>query len=131
MQDETQATEVRETVSEDGNTTVKQQTVSTTNKMPGIVLAQRIIWFIVGIINTIIALRFVLLLFGANPSVPFVDFIYKLSEPFVSPFVSIFGQPVYGQSVFEIGSLLAIVVYMLIGLLIVKAMTLARPQDEI
>ena len=131
MQDDTQQTEVRETVSRDGGTSVQQQTVTRSNKMSSVVLVQRIVWFIVGVINTLIALRFVLLLLGANRGADFTDFIYTMSAPFVAPFVGIFGEPTYGQSLFEVSSLLAIVIYALIGLGIAKPLTLARPQDEI
>lgn len=131
MQEETQETEVRETTVQDGNTTVQKQTVARSEQVSTIVVAQRIVWFIVGLINAIIALRFVLLLLGANRSAGFTDFIYSVSAPFVAPFVGIFGEPVYGQSVFEVSSLLAIVIYLLIGLGIAKLLTLARPQDEI
>ena len=72
-----------------------------------------------------------LLLLGANRGADFTDFIYTMSAPFVAPFVGIFGEPTYGQSVFEVSSLLAIVIYALIGLGIAKLLTLARPQDEI
>lgn len=131
MQDETQETAVRETVSQDGNTTVQRQTVATRKSISGVVLAQRIIWFIIGVINTIIGLRFVLLLFGANRDVPFTDFIYRISEPLVAPFAGMFGQPVYGRAVFELSSLFAMLIYTLIGIGIAKALTIARPQDEI
>lgn len=131
MQEETQQTEVRESVSQDGNATVQRQTVSKTHKMSYIVLAQRIVWLIVGIVNVLIGLRFIFLLLGANPDAGFTDFVYSVSAPFVAPFVGIFGEPVYGKSVFEISSLLAILIYVLIGIGIAKLLTLARPQDEV
>lgn len=131
MQDDVRETEVRETTTEDGGTTVQRQTVARKGQTSPVVVAQRIVWFIVGVINTLIALRFVLLLLGANRGAAFTDFIYTMSAPFVAPFVGIFGEPVYGQSVFEISSLLAIVIYTLIGLAIAKLLTLSRPQDEI
>lgn len=131
MEEERQETEIRDTVVSDGNTTVQRQSVASRKQVSGIVIAQRVIWFLVGVINVLIALRFVLLLLGANREAEFTDLIYSLSAPFVSPFVGIFGEPVYGQSVFEVSSLLAIVIYTLIGIGIGKALTLARPQDEI
>lgn len=131
MQDEMQETEVRETTVQDDNTTVQRQSVARNTQVSGIVVAQRVVWFIIGLINIIIALRFVFLLLGANRGAGFTDFIYSVSAPFVSPFVGIFGEPVYGQSVFEISSILAIVIYTLIGWGIAKLLTLSRPQDEI
>lgn len=131
MQDETQETEVRETNVQDGNTTVQRQTVARSSQVSGVVIAQRVVWFIIGLINAIIALRFIFLLLGANRGAGFTDFIYSASAPFVAPFVGIFGEPVYGESVFEVSSILAIVIYLLIGWGITKLITLARPQDEI
>lgn len=126
-----QETEVRETTTDDGNATVQRQRVARTEYTPGVVIIQRIVWFIAGLISVIIALRFVLLLLGANREAGFTDFIYSLSAPFVAPFVGIFGEPAYGTVVFEISSLLAIVIYLLIAWGLAKLFTLTRPRDEI
>ena len=131
MQQDTQETEVRETTTREGGTTVQRQAVTQRSQTSGIVIAQRVVWFIVGLINIIIALRFVFLLLGANQGVSFTDFIYSLSAPFVAPFIGIFGQPTYGQSVFEVCSLLAMVIYTLIGWGIVKLITISHPNQEI
>lgn len=131
MQDDMQETEVRETTVQDGNTTIQRQSVASSSQVSPIVVMQRIVWFVIGLINVIIALRFIFLLLGANQGAGFTDFVYSVSAPLVAPFVGIFGEPVYGESVFEISSLLAIVIYTLIGWGIAKLLTLARPQDEI
>ena len=131
MQEEKQQTEVRETTTQTGDTSVDRQTVAKRVYTPGVVIAQRIVWFIVGLISVIIALRFVLLLLGANQSAGFVEFIYGLSGIFVAPFIGIFGEPTYGTSVFEISSLLAIVVYLLIGWGLAKLFTLGSPRNGV
>jgi len=131
MQPDVQETEVRETTTQNGNTTVQRRAVGTTEHTSGVVVAQRIIWFIAGLISTIIALRFIFLLLGANRDAAFTDFIYSLSAPFVAPFVGIFGEPVYGTAVFEISSLLAIVIYLLIAWGIAKLLTISRPREEV
>lgn len=131
MQQDMQETEVRETTTQDGNATVQRQTVARREETPGVVVAQRVIWFIAGLISVIIALRFVFLLLGANRGAGFTDFIYSLSAPFVAPFVGIFGEPIYGTSVFEVSSLLAIAIYLLIAWGIAKLFTIARPKDEV
>ena len=131
MQEDKQETEVRATTTQVGDTSVERQTVSKKVQTPGVVVAQRVVWFIVGLISIVIALRFVLLLLGANQSAGFTDFVYSLSSVFVAPFVGILGQPTYGTSVFEISSLLAIAVYCLIGWGIAKLLTIGRPQQEI
>ena len=130
MQEDKQ-TEVRETTSQVGDTSVARQSVSTKVQTSGVVVAQRIVWFVAGLISIIIAIRFVLLLLGANQAAGFTDFIYSLSGAFVAPFVGIFGEPTYGASVFEVSSLLAIVVYLLIALGIAKLLTIGRPREEV
>jgi hypothetical protein len=79
------------------------------------VRAKQVIYFIFGVIEALLALRFVLLALGANQGSPFVDLIYAVSRPFVLPFLGIFGEPAIGNSVFEWSSLVAIVVYMLLA----------------
>ena len=126
-----QETEVRETTSSGGDSTVKKQRVSHTEYTPGVVIAQRVIWFIAGLFSVIIALRFIFLLLGANQGAWFTDIVYGLSTPLVSPFLGIFGAPTYGVAVFEASSLLAIVIYSLIAWGLAKLVTLTRPHDEI
>jgi hypothetical protein len=103
----------------------------TTTQTSGIVIAQRFIWFIVGVIDVLIAIRFILLLLGANQSAGFVDFIYGITGVLVAPFVGIFGEPAYGHFVFEWSSVLAVAIYSLIAWGIVKLITLTRPHEEV
>lgn len=135
MQEEQQTTEVQETTTRGGEVQeVRHQAThrkAREEQPSGIVVAQRIIWFVVGVVNILIAIRFVLLLLGANHSAGFVDFIYGVTSVLVAPFTGIFGEPTYGTFVFEISSLLAIVIYALIGLGLAKLLTLSRPQEEI
>ena len=51
-----------------------------------------LIYLVGGFIETLIGLRFVFLLLGANPASDFVHWIYSWSAPFVAPFAGIFGQ---------------------------------------
>jgi hypothetical protein len=131
MPESEQITEVRETSAQPDGTQVQRQNISRSTQVSGVVTAQRIVWFIVGIINVLIAIRFALLLLGANQSAGFVDFIYGITSVLVAPFVGIFGQPSYGEFVFDWSSLLAIAVYSLIAWGIVKLLTLSRPREEI
>jgi hypothetical protein len=72
------------------------------------------VWWIVGFIDTLIAIRFLLKLFGANPA-PFVRFIYDVTWPLVAPFHGIFNTDQVGRSLLEPESLVAIAIYTLIG----------------
>jgi hypothetical protein len=76
---------------------------------------KRIIYFIFGAIEALLAVRFVLLALGANEASGFVRLVYGLSRPFVLPFQGIFGEPTLGASVFEWASLVGIIVYALVA----------------
>jgi uncharacterized protein YggT (Ycf19 family) len=96
---------------------------------PGSVLAARIIWFIAGVLLTLLAFRFVLTLLGANPNNGFADFIYSTSHPFVAPFFGLFGYNLqYGVSRFEIYTLIAMAVYAIVAYGLVRLVTINRPS---
>src|SRR5437660_3249929 len=60
--------------------------------------AIRLVWFVAGVLEVLIGLRFALKLFGASSQSPFVDLVYGITAPFVAPFRGIF--PVSGQGPF-------------------------------
>lgn len=127
-----QTTEVRQSTERQGNTNVTRQTVATANHVGGSIIARRIIYYVTGVIIVLLALRMVLLLLAANQGSLFVDFIYALSGFFAIPFFGIFSyEPRYGQSVFEVSSLVAIIVYALLGIGIAKLFTLTRDRDAV
>jgi uncharacterized protein YggT (Ycf19 family) len=84
---------------------------------------------IVGIIQLLVGSRFVLLLLGVDPTNSIVDWIYHVSAPLVAPFNHIFNQSavltqgISVESVFEIASLLALLVYGIVGSLLVRALS--------
>jgi hypothetical protein len=86
----------------------------------------QIVWYILGIIEVILAFRFLLKLFAANPSAGFTSFIYTLSYPFAVPFVSVFGLTKVSGSIFEWTTLLAMLVFGLVGWGIVKLLTMSK-----
>ena len=51
------------------------------------------IYLIFGIVEALLAIRFVLKLLGANAEAGFASFIYRISDPLVAPFVGLFGTP--------------------------------------
>ena len=125
-------TEIRNTNERRGNTTIHRQSVETASKIDAVVIVKRIIYYIAGVIVVLLALRIVLLLLAANQGAAFVDFVYALSGFFASPFYGIFNyQPTYGQSVFEISSLVAIVVYALVAVGLAKLFTLTRSHEDV
>jgi hypothetical protein len=63
--------------------------------------ATQLIWLFLGIIEAIIALRFIFRLVGVYADNNFASFIYGLSNFFVAPFLSLTGAPASGNMVFE------------------------------
>ena len=79
----------------------------------------RIIYFVFGVIESLIAIRAVLRLLGARET-GFASFIYGITGPFVAPFKGLFNEPGFGSSVIELSSLLAIIVYALLAYALVR-----------
>jgi len=78
------------------------------------------IYLIFGIIEGLIAIRFVLRALGANPDAGFAAFVYGATAPFLVPFVGLFGTPQYNGSVLELHAIVAIVVYGLLAWVLAK-----------
>lgn len=79
------------------------------------VLAQ-VVYFIGGTIMTLLAIRFLLSLFGANTANEIVHFVFAVTQPLVAPFFGLFNtnvQTIVGR--FEYETLLAIVGYGLLA----------------
>ena len=77
--------------------------------------AAAFVGFIVGVVEIFIAARFLGKLFGASSQSAFVNFIYQVSSPMVAPFTGIFGDTGSRTNTFETASLVALVVYAVIG----------------
>ncbi|MBC7764499.1 YggT family protein [Microbacteriaceae bacterium] len=131
MDQEQKTTEVRTSNVQDGATNVQRETVSTASATDGRVVAQRVIWYIAGFIITLLAIRFVLFMLGANRDSGFVDFIYSVSGVFAAPFQNIFPAPVYGQFFFDTASLVAMAVYALVAWGIAKLFTLNSARTDV
>lgn len=68
------------------------------------------------IASSFLALAFVMQLFGANYSTPFVQFVYKAAYEFLQPFRGIFpGHQVSDTSYFNSSALFAIMMYLIFG----------------
>jgi len=90
----------------------------------------QLIYLVFGIIDGLIAIRFVLKALGANPSAGFAEFIYGISYPLILPFIGLFGSPAAQGSVLEINSIVALVVYALVGWLLAKLAWIALADNR-
>lgn len=86
----------------------------------------QIVWYILGVLEVLLAFRFVLKLLGANPAAGFSSFIYSVTYPFTLPFSAVFGASRAGGSVFEWTTVLAMVVYWLVAFAILKVLTMSK-----
>lgn len=86
----------------------------------------QIVWYILGLLEALLAFRFVLKLFGANPAAGFTDFIYSVSQPFAAPFLSVFRISRIEGSIFEWTTLLAMLVYWLIAFAIIRLFLMGK-----
>lgn len=86
----------------------------------------QVVWYVLGILEVLLAFRFALRLFGANPAAGFTDFVYTLSYPFAAPFLNVFGITQVEGAVFEWTTLLAMAVYYLVALGIVKLFHMSK-----
>src|SRR5690349_9044007 len=77
--------------------------------------AAAVVGFIVGVVDILIAARFLGKLFGASAQSAFVNFIYTVSGPLVAPFQGIFGNAGSKTNSFETADLVAIAAYAVIG----------------
>ena len=76
-----------------------------------------VVYFLLGVLEVILAMRFVFRLLGANDTNGFVSTLYSFSYTFSAPFAGIFGSdPGLGQGhVFEVSTLIAMIIYALIA----------------
>lgn len=97
-------------------------------------VAKNSILLILSVIETLLLLRFVFKLTGANPSSGFIEFIYAVSGVLSAPFDTIFGATSTSagsvQSVFEPSILVAAVIYGLIAGGLIKLLTLNRAGNQ-
>lgn len=86
----------------------------------------QIVWYVLWLLEALLAFRFALKLIGANPQAGFTSFIYAVTRPFVAPFAAVFPSTAIQGSVFEWTTLLAIIVYWLIAFAIVRLFLMSK-----
>jgi uncharacterized protein YggT (Ycf19 family) len=117
-------------VAQEGNTKIVREKTSTASSAENRLTVINGIWLLLGIVEVVLAFRFVLKLFGANPNSGFVEFVYAITGPLTAPFRGIFSSPTaqgdVTTSVFETSTVVAIIVYAIIAWGITKLATLNK-----
>jgi len=106
--------------------TLKQEQLPTQRIKP-LYRVSQVVWYILGILEILLILRFFLKLLAANPAAGFTQFIYGVTYLFAGPFLYVFRVSQVQGNVFEWSTLLAMFVYLVIAWLIVKALVMAKP----
>jgi len=108
------------------DSTLKQENLPTQRIKP-LYRVSQIVWYIVGLAEVFLLLRFFMKLLGANPMAGFSQFIYGVTGVFAGPFYFVFPVSQSEGVTFEGSTLLAMAVYALFGWLIVKALVMSKP----
>ncbi len=86
----------------------------------------QIVWYILGILEVLMVFRFILKLLAANVSAGFTSFIYGATNIFVAPFNNVFSLSRVEGSIFEWTTLLAMLVYWVVAIGIVKIFLMSK-----
>src|SRR5688572_11719561 len=113
--------------------TVVDQTTSvmptTAEQKTGTLLrSQQVVWLIAAILTGLIAIRTILIGLGADMRAGFGTLIHGVTQPFDLPFLMLFGEQAKAAGrapTIEVGSLVAIVVYLLLAWVITKILEIA------
>lgn len=91
--------------------------------------ANRILYTLLGILEILLGLRFVLKFIGANPDAGFSAFIYGITNIFIAPFNALLGTPTVGGSIIEVNTLIAMAVYALLVWIIARLIAIGMDRS--
>ena len=86
----------------------------------------QIAWFLLSLVEMMLLLRFALKLLGANAAAGFTSFVYATTTVLVAPFLSVFHISQVLGSVFEWTTLLAMFVYWLIAVALIRLLLIGK-----
>ena len=71
----------------------------------------QVVWAILGFLEVVLGLRFLLKLIAANPNSGFAVLVYSFSGLFLAPFTGLVGNPQFGGAVLEVTTVIGMMVY--------------------
>ncbi|MBI4086772.1 YggT family protein [Candidatus Kaiserbacteria bacterium] len=86
----------------------------------------QIVWYVLGLLEVLLAFRFVLKLFGANAAASFTSLIYGTTHVFAAPFLNVFRMTQVSGNIFEWTTLLAMLVYWMIAVGVIKLFLMGK-----
>lgn len=91
-------------------------------------IVRTLVNIVVGVIEFLLSLRFVFKFFVVNVGTPFVAWVYGVTAGLVSPFARIVPDLKLGGFVVDFATLVALIVYILIGYLILEIFSYVGPR---
>ncbi|MEK9158251.1 MAG: YggT family protein [Patescibacteria group bacterium] len=86
----------------------------------------QVVWYLLSVLEVILAFRVLLKLTAANSYAGFTSFIYAISSAFVAPFALVFPKTTVEGSTLEWSTLLAMIVYWVIAVGIIRLFLMSR-----
>ena len=81
----------------------------------------------ISVVGALLGIRFILKLFGANPSNGFVNWVYQASGEILGPFRGVFPEQNLDGFVIEFSTIFAMMMYAILGMLLFYVIDLLAP----
>jgi len=85
---------------------------------------------LIGFIEFVLGLRIGLKLFAASTRAPFVAWVYRTSQPLLTPFENIFPSLSLGPIIIELSAISALVIYGLAGFIVNQILNQIKPAPK-
>jgi uncharacterized protein YggT (Ycf19 family) len=93
-------------------------------------IAEKTVYIVFSVIETLLVLRVLFKMFGANPDNGIAKFIYGFSNPLYSPFSGLFKNLTYGRFIISLNSITALVLYTIAGFIIIEIIFYFSQREE-
>ena len=104
----------------------QEKRLGTARRSTTLIWIMNSIYWLAGMLEILLVMRFLLRLFGANPQNEFARLIHALSAPLAAPFSTLFISPTSegGANIFDVNVVIAIVAYALLSYVAVSLIKL-------
>ena len=108
----------------------EERRIAAANQNSAVARIVNIVYFLFGLLELLLALRVILDVLGADMRNGFGNLVWSLSQPFVGLFEGLFRNPVIGNGVLELTTIIGMVAYAILAWIIARLIWLAfsRPR---
>jgi uncharacterized protein YggT (Ycf19 family) len=104
--------------------------ITPTTKSAPLYRGTQITWYILTVLEFLLAARFILKFLGANTYAGFTQFIYGITYPFAQPFLNVFRVTRVAGTTIEWTTLLAMLFYYFLALGIIRFILINKPVSS-